>query len=386
MLAIKVVCALSRCQTASIHLYISGSGVCIDVDFSIPRKRLRSTLVFIMNTTQRKSARILEQEQRKKSTSSTVGQGSQRRLQTHFDFFGLPLEIRNMVYDTLWKSKNRVAAYHEPSHTGILAYYNGMVLDQTDLRTGEAICAEEDRVWRPSRAAGLPKWLLINKQTVKEGMAQFHLKANWNIWSLVPRYGNPLDEPPRTPEAPLMNPRHARSISLPRMLIQNEERVFSIWFRYDNIVEILLRQDDRVWLHSVIKNLGDAPHIRKLQISIGCPYLDFNRNIGREYNGKPFRVEMPLQGSFRELIKGCKALEQLEVDIFHYDYSQYAEEVLDTEYLNNIRPEIMAAMGGDVSETMTTKSPVSGGYLNNGRVSMPLLDWKLIFTKETEKQ
>jgi len=37
-----------------------------------------------------------------------------------------------MVYDQLWKCKKRVAAYHAPTITGVLAYYDGTVLDESD--------------------------------------------------------------------------------------------------------------------------------------------------------------------------------------------------------------------------------------------------------------
>ncbi|KAI4651130.1 uncharacterized protein J4E79_009329 [Alternaria viburni] len=45
------------------------------------------------------------------------------------EFLELPPELRNMVYDELWKMNNRIAAYHTQSQTGILAYYDGTTLE-----------------------------------------------------------------------------------------------------------------------------------------------------------------------------------------------------------------------------------------------------------------
>jgi hypothetical protein len=74
-----------------------------------------------------------------------------------FDFFGLPGEILNMVYEKLWKMKNRVAAYHTPTGTGILAYYDGLVLDESEAMTREDLDYERNQIprWRPDCCAHL---------------------------------------------------------------------------------------------------------------------------------------------------------------------------------------------------------------------------------------
>jgi hypothetical protein len=88
-----------------------------------------------------------------------------------------------MIYDEVWKHTNRVAAYHSPTGTGILAYYDGMVLDESRTLTRAALRMERDQPvrWRPGRHSGLPKWLSTNKQFMGEAIAQFRLKAYWNI-------------------------------------------------------------------------------------------------------------------------------------------------------------------------------------------------------------
>jgi hypothetical protein len=51
----------------------------------------------------------------------------------------LPSEIRDMVYDELWKVKKSVAAYHKATASGILAYYDGMVLNEFEMMNGTEI-------------------------------------------------------------------------------------------------------------------------------------------------------------------------------------------------------------------------------------------------------
>lgn len=48
-------------------------------------------------------------------------------------FFDLPRELRDIIYDKLWKLTNPVAAYHKTTKSGILAYYDGHVLDECEL-------------------------------------------------------------------------------------------------------------------------------------------------------------------------------------------------------------------------------------------------------------
>jgi hypothetical protein len=146
-----------------------------------PKNSSCSMLVFIMATLKRKGARLLKRKTREEPESSACSRELLRPLPTHFNFLGLPLEIRNMICDTLWKSKPRVAAYHEHLQVGNLADYKGMVFDKTLFSTTTSLRAVESRDWRPSKHAGLPKWLLTNKQILEEGLTQFRLKAHWNI-------------------------------------------------------------------------------------------------------------------------------------------------------------------------------------------------------------
>jgi hypothetical protein len=351
----------------------------IRIDLLSPGNRRRSSL-FVSMTTRRRKARVPKQEQRKESTPPTASKGPPSRLPAHLDFFVVPLEIRNMVYNVLWKSKNRVAARHGPSLTGILAYYDGMVLDETGLITEEAIQAEDKKKWRPGPFSGLPKWLLTNKQILEEGMTQFRRKANWNIWSLRPRGSTP----PRTPEAELVDFKFATSISLPRMLLKAGGWNRSYLEQSKHETACSLSGDDAEWLDDMTQTLGDSPDVKKLQLSLGCPYVLYGWSL-REHERHPSEIRWQINENYGELIRACEALETLETETFHWEY-QNATEVLDTEVFPSIWLEFKAAMGGDVSETTTTTmSPVFGGYLENHYVSTELLEWKVVFTKKTGK-
>jgi hypothetical protein len=78
-----------------------------------------------------------------------------------------------MAYDEAWKCTNRVAAYHSRTGTGILAYYNGMALDESEAVTRLALRMERDQLvrWRPGRYSWLPRWLLADKQIMREALA-----------------------------------------------------------------------------------------------------------------------------------------------------------------------------------------------------------------------
>jgi hypothetical protein len=62
-----------------------------------------------------------------------------RRTELTFDFFAPPRELRDMVYHYLWESAPRVAAYHYATNSGILAHYNGFILDEDHLDTWEKL-------------------------------------------------------------------------------------------------------------------------------------------------------------------------------------------------------------------------------------------------------
>jgi hypothetical protein len=63
--------------------------------------------IFTIITLERKVARILDRKRREKSASSAVSREPLRPLSTHFNFLGLPLEIRDMIGHTLEVESSR---------------------------------------------------------------------------------------------------------------------------------------------------------------------------------------------------------------------------------------------------------------------------------------
>jgi hypothetical protein len=193
------------------------------------------------------------------------------------------------------------------------------------------------------------------------------------------------------PEAPLMSLGYARSISFPRLLIEHEQiHPRNIWnYRkgymkvlennmWSTVTQPIIKFNlnvDGLWLSDVIAALGDAPDVRTLHFSTSHPYLDFHHTVRQKYSGKPLAVEMQCLCWSSKPIKAGNKLEKLELDICRHDDYKNAEELLDAECLQKIRLDIVAAMGDDVSEMMTT-TVRSGG--------MRLIDRKLVFTKKTK--
>lgn len=354
-----------------------------------------------MSSQPRRSARIIQNEQKERDASrlrtslhpepppdSSPPPASLATLPNSY-FLDLPAELRNVVYDLLWQARNRVAARHKPSRSGILAYYDGMVLDESDLHSVEALCGSyEDKMWRPGPRAGLPKWLLVNKQILAEGLAQFRLKASWNLWRLEPRDDDISIRANMKPEDFLMSPRHAKKICIARMLIENQgaDR-FQTWFRYGGVVRFILRTDDYRWLNRVIEALGDLPKIESLRIAIGCPYLDFSLKRKIMNKDNPFRLCMELPRPYGALIRTCTSLDRLEVEVFQYNECTWSDEILDYEFVAKVRPVIKSIMKGSVSEMVTsTANPLFNGDGFKRRFGdRQILDHVLIYKRETVK-
>jgi hypothetical protein len=84
-------------------------------------------------------------------------------------FFGLPRELRDMIYDKLWQTTPRL---YIPKHrkdnssTFDLRYGGGKYMSSKDLAP---------------YAEGLPMWLLCSKTLLNEGKEQLIRKASWHI-------------------------------------------------------------------------------------------------------------------------------------------------------------------------------------------------------------
>ncbi|KAF2826004.1 hypothetical protein CC86DRAFT_382963 [Ophiobolus disseminans] len=124
--------------------------------------------------------RALAQEHHEKARASASTSDSPPIPHATFDFLGLSAELRNMVYDVLWKDINRISIYY--ARSGVIAYYDGTVVDETELTTEAAIRhRDKNRTWPPENGSGLPRWLLANKKMHGEALEQFRLEAHWNM-------------------------------------------------------------------------------------------------------------------------------------------------------------------------------------------------------------
>jgi hypothetical protein len=300
------------------------------------------------------------------------------RPDLHFNFFGLSAELRNLVYGELWHLDNRVAVYHEPTRSGILAYYDGMKLNESGLTDARDFSwSEESADWRPNYQSGLPQWLLTNKATLAEGIAQFRLHAHWNIWPVGYTGSHSI-----APDTAIMSPKHAVSLSFSRMVFPNVRRV-PLW-RFPGAIRpdppnrldgIALFARDSTWLDLLASNLDDTAKVQRLNIALGFPYTHFLRNMQLDKNGDSTELEMNIQFPYQDLIAACKALRTLDVVLFNF-MDDRQREVLDAELLEGFRPQFKKAMGDTVQEEMTmTQSELHPGQLH-GKV---LFDRRLVY-------
>jgi hypothetical protein len=108
----------------------------------------------------------------------------------NLELFIFPRELRNMIFAELGKSSNRVAAFDKKSGIGILAYYDGHVLDESEITTYNQLRRKDDGAgrWRPSEESRLTTWLLSSKSTISESVKEFYCKAYWNVWPVGARH------------------------------------------------------------------------------------------------------------------------------------------------------------------------------------------------------
>ena len=78
-----------------------------------------------------------------------------------FRFMDLPRELRDLVYDEVWKNTPHIKAPYLDFGAGTTVRYDHLLEENHHLE-------------------GLPTWLLTSKQMCEEGLAQFRLKAQWS--------------------------------------------------------------------------------------------------------------------------------------------------------------------------------------------------------------
>ena len=289
------------------------------------------------------------------------------------EFFELPPELRNMVYDELWKMNNRIAAYHTQSQTGILAYYDGTVLDESDLTTREAWSAAryQKPLWRPGQHACLPIWLLTSKRFVDEAIDVFRKQAHWNLWPIgsIDVRNHRLDPP----DTMIMSPKFANSISFARLPFERPVHTFSIIHRYDGTIHVSFARDEKEWLQSLVNHVENAPQTQSLKIALAFPSIGFRRDE-MQYHEVEFRVKVHFP--YSQFIRVCTKLQTLEIELFHLD--DFAGEVLDIELLDQVRAQVKALLGNDFTEVVTpTPTTAHGGYFHGRQ----LFDHLLVYSK-----
>jgi hypothetical protein len=297
-----------------------------------------------------------------------------------FNFFSLPNEVRNMVYDEAWKCTNRVAAYHPRTGTGtgILAYYGSMALDKSEALTRPVLRMERDQLvrWRPGRHSGLPRWLLADKQMMREALAQFRLKAHWNIWPIVtPVEIQRLSK--TVPKGSIMSPAHARSLSIARMAFGELFCAEYAHGKLNGVFHIALDKDDQDWLHYLVQNLGNAPQVRTLKVALGIPQFPLQRTAPA-HQDITFRIKFRFP--YHSLIVACERLTKLNVELFRFfeDHDSNSE-FLDVELLECFRSQFKATMGANVTETLTSTESMVDEIDEFG--DRQLLDHELAYTK-----
>ncbi|KAF2033825.1 hypothetical protein EK21DRAFT_85980 [Setomelanomma holmii] len=255
-------------------------------------------------------------------------------------FFDLPLEIREPIYDAFWTVQNRVAAYHRQAKVGILAYYDGMHLDESDLTSDRHFdrASRPDYDWRPDPQHGLPACLRANKQFLSEAMEMFYQHAHWNVWPVL-THGRYV----KKASLGIMAPEHARSMSICRMLFKKQLPMWTLRSRRSKYIEIYFEPVDAKWLDRLAECLGEFGNLHSLKVAIGCPCIDQPRTAGHivEVNLEPIET----------ILKVSTNVRKLEVEIFGFTQGDSMAEALDSEVLQELKKVVAAEMGQYVSET-----------------------------------
>jgi len=292
------------------------------------------------------------------------------------DFFILPIELRNLVYDELWKLHNCVAAYHKYTASGILAYYNGI-----DLTLQKVIHIPEvyrvNATWTSIAEAGLPKWLLGNKQMLREGIGQFRLKARWNIWPVCePENSTPWK---REGNNMIMSPCYAESISL--QPIGNVNRYARNIRGF--VAEFSLPTTRQIWLSMLIPIFEDAERLRALKITI-----NFSKFLVHLAVTEPVAFDIPFPSLLADLVNACKVLQMLEVKLYHWQFeAHHTHQAPETDYLEQFKLGIVASLRHEFSETVTkTPSTVQNEWCFGSIEGKLLFDHKLVYTRKSKEE
>ncbi|KAF1921451.1 hypothetical protein BDU57DRAFT_563368 [Ampelomyces quisqualis] len=287
--------------------------------------------------------------------------------------FDLPCEIRCLIFSELWKSTNRVAAFDKITKTGILAYYDGHVLDESDITTYSQLRRKDVGAgrWRPNDESGLPTWLLSSKLMMREGMEEFYRNAHWNVWPVGAHHN--FSYTSTVVENMLMQPKYATSMSLARLLLDYEHREDIVMFKHEGVVPFFKDVHDVKWSQRFIESLGNAPSVKNLKVSIAfaAHYITNHKNVAN-----PFGVDVPFP--YKILVQMCKKLDKMEVELFHHEGGWWSDNVFEKETVEQMRPGILASLQGGFTEQITTKDVIVDSRL--------LSEQNLIYTRSKSEE
>ncbi|KAF2033827.1 hypothetical protein EK21DRAFT_108616 [Setomelanomma holmii] len=237
-----------------------------------------------------------------------------RNTDVQFDFFGLPRELRDMIYDGIWNEQDTIL---EPYHN---------IRGDFRRRTADN--------WRARFKQGLPPCLWASKQFLEEAMALFFKRAHWNVW---PVRSHGLYRP--EPSATILSLSKARSISIGRM---------PIWARqHREFIDVYFDPVDEKWLHKLGENLSAENALQYLALGIGTPCL-------REPKKPIDRVVVDL-APVQSVLASCPNLDAFKVEIFGFVENWRARECLDAELLQGLKELVAEEMGDQVHETSQRK-------------------------------
>jgi hypothetical protein len=244
------------------------------------------------------------------------------RSQPAFEFFNLPRELRDLVYQHFWWNRYRIAAYYPQCKIGMMAYYNGTKYRDCEKFNRYAIQLYLGTSHGPhfSPCHDIPVCLKASKQPLNEAMAHFHRYAHWNIWP-ISTYEKPYLS--KRFEA-IMSPQHVRSLSIEtcfrlELLSHSSPRYFEVKFQLG----------DRKWLDLFVKQFQPASALRFLNMKFTSPYPNLTSK-------PPHASEIGIS-PLLDVITPFRHVKKFEIVVDGNTVSAEAESLSDLELAQELR-------------------------------------------------
>jgi hypothetical protein len=266
-------------------------------------------------------------------------------------FFGLPLEIRNAIYDLLWIDQKTIVVAQRHSKLDITAHFQSTGCGKRFGRN--RFLKENDKQ--------LPMWLLVNKLSLREATAQFTRNSHFILRPLpTSKLYRPL--PPTT----IMLPGLARSISLPDMSLQSPTMPIRGRFLPNNgkvqSITIPFSSGDSTWLENLADYLHKQNRVERLHLALQYPVLSFT------YRPQQVKVDLaPIQ----RLLEVLENLQTIEVEFYHQERgmgfgSAPKGIVVEQELQDEVRNVVWSAWGTDVKVKSEMSRVLPRGFGGSG--------------------